>query len=200
MLRRNLKPSVVYTPARVAEEITRYYYYLNDAEKKILDAVGCAIVGRKTKFKNQLGLFVEVSYYDEIFSIVDEGLMFTRLFKIPQEIAKLGVIPNLKDYLNIPSYVYNEEPFFKNEMEFKRPFNLHDLVNEVRKDFNFKRNETLFYIKTLIAENKVPNSKVLIKVDSTISPAILIAKDNFKAYKKVRYGLNNHLIKEIDYL
>lgn len=200
MLRRNLRPTVDYTPARVAEEITRYYYYLNEAEKKILDAVGCAIVGRNTKFKNQLGMFVDVYYCDEVLGIEDEGLTFTRFFKIPKEVAKLGVVPNLKDYLKIPTRVYNEEPFFKNKIEYKRPFNLHDLIREMKKDFNFKGNEALYYTKTLISENKVDNPKVLIKVDSTISPAILVEKNNFKTYKKVRYALNNRLINEIDYL
>lgn len=195
-----LYPAISYTPARTIEEITRYYFYLLNAEKKIADAVSCAIVGRTTKFKNQLDRFVDIIYYNEVLTIVDKSLAFERHFKIPLEISKLGASPTMLDYLGLPKDTYEEEPYLKEKTVYKEMYELDQIVKELRKDFNLSISGSLFSLKQLTRENNLIFDNNLIKVDNTITPAVVVLRDNYKKYKRVRYSLTKDLIKEINYL
>lgn len=197
-------PYIISTVERIAYDISKVYYQLEKEDIELLVELTIKLGNYITR--NHRDYPIVLRYKNDVFSVQDDSLMFSRSFNLLPEYAKMGLSPNLSHFINLKPelFIVHEKTLPKHRRV--APTELHELIKDIEMYFDVHPHVIREVLPKLLTEHSVfVQDNVLLKcygitfeVDTLSYPSLSITRTHIKPRRRFsHYVLTPALINQI---
>lgn len=197
-------PYIISTVERIIHDLNKVYYTLEKEDMAV--SVEIAISLGDYIFKNHLGFPIVFHYKNDVLSVTDESLMFSRSFNLLPEYAQMGLKPTLSHFINLKPelFMVHEKTLPKHRRVV--PLGVNELIQDIAVYFDAEESVIRKKLPQLITEHQVfiqdttllKNYGLTIEVDTLTYPSLSVTRTHIRPRRRFsHYVLSRTLINQI---